>query len=95
MRPIFMRLDPHARLYFPSRCTGLLPRDMTVTLDGKTDTVRWGGLRLLLPTLLKMPNAGHQGISIVLSVTRVSPAPCLFHGGTDLGQVTLFRGAYS
>ena len=95
MRPILMRLDPHARLYFPSRCTGFLPRDATVTLDGKTDTVRRGGLRLLLPTLLKMPNAGHQGISIVLSVTRVLPAPCLFDDGTDLGQVTLFRGAYS
>jgi hypothetical protein len=95
MRPNLMRRDPYARLYFPSRCTGLLPRDTTVTLDGKTDTVHRGGLRLLLPTLLKMPNAGHQGISIVLSVTRVSPAPCSFHGGTDLGQVTLFQGAYS
>jgi len=95
MRPILMRRDPHARLYLPSRCTVPLQRERTIRLDGKTDTVRRGGLRLLLPTLLKMPNAGHQGISIVLSVTRVSPAPCLFHGGTDLGQVTLFRGAYS
>jgi hypothetical protein len=95
MSPIPARSHPRTQLYLPSSCTALLPRDRTVTLEGKTDTVGRGGLRLLLPTLLKMPNAGHQGISIVLSVTRVSPAPCSFHGGTDLGQVTLFQGAYS
>jgi len=43
------------RLYLPSRCIALLPRDRTVTLEGKTDTVGRGGLRLLLPTLLNPP----------------------------------------
>ena len=61
MRPILMRLDPHARLYFPSRCTGFLPRDTTVTLDGRTDTVRRGGLRLLVPTLLKCRTPDTRG----------------------------------
>lgn len=55
MSPIPARRHPRTQLYLPSRCTALLPRDRTITLEGKTDTVGRGGLRLLLPTLLKAP----------------------------------------
>ncbi len=55
MSPSLARRHPRTHLYLPSRCTALLPRDRTVTLEGKTDTVGRGGLRLLLPTLLKSP----------------------------------------
>lgn len=55
MSPIFGRRHPRTQLYLPSRCTALLSRDRAITLEGKTDTVGRGGLRLLLPTLLKPP----------------------------------------
>ncbi|HEU5394160.1 MAG TPA: PilZ domain-containing protein, partial [Candidatus Methylomirabilis sp.] len=57
MSPILARRHPRTQLYLPSRCTALLSRDRTVPLDGKVDTVGRGGLRLLLPTLLKPPTA--------------------------------------
>lgn len=55
MSPMFARRHPRTQMYLPSRCTALLSRDRTVPLDGKVDTVGCGGLRLLLPTLLKPP----------------------------------------
>lgn len=55
MSPILARRHPRMQMYLPSRCTALLSRDRTVPLEGKVDTVGRGGLRLLLPTLLKPP----------------------------------------
>jgi uncharacterized protein (TIGR02266 family) len=55
MSPIVARRHPRTRLYLPARCTALLARERAITLEGKTDTVGRGGLRLLLPTLLKPP----------------------------------------
>lgn len=55
MSPILARRHPRTQMYLPSRCTALLSRDRTVPLEGKVDTVGRGGLRLLLPTLLKPP----------------------------------------
>lgn len=55
MSPIVVRRHPRTRLYLPVRCAALLPRDRAITLEGKTDTVGRGGLRLLLHTLLKPP----------------------------------------
>lgn len=55
MSAIIARRHPRTRLYLPARCTALLARDRAFTLEGKTDTVGRGGLRLLLPTLLTPP----------------------------------------
>ena len=55
LSPIRARRFPRTRLYLPTRCTALLSRDRTVVLEGKTDTISLGGLRLLLPTLLNAP----------------------------------------
>jgi len=50
-----VRRYPRTQIYLPSRCTAFLSHERAVTLEGKTDTVGRGGLRLLLPTLLKPP----------------------------------------
>jgi uncharacterized protein (TIGR02266 family) len=55
LSPIVTRRYPRTQIYLPSRCTALLSRDRTITLEGKADTVGQGGLRLLVPTLLAPP----------------------------------------
>ena len=55
LSPVTARRYPRTRLYLPSRCTAFLSRDRTVVLEGKTDTVSRGGLRLFLSTLLNPP----------------------------------------
>ena len=86
MSPIPARSHPRTQLYLPSRCTALLPRDRTVTLEGKTDTVGRGGLRLLLPTLLKSPTP----VTVSLAGEGALRARVIWAGPTrrtDLGTV--------
>ncbi|MEK7854299.1 MAG: PilZ domain-containing protein [candidate division NC10 bacterium] len=86
MSPFGARRHPRMRLYLPSRCTALLPRDRTVTLEGKTDTVGRGGLRLLLPTLLKSPTP----VTVSLAGEGALKARVVWAGPTrrtDLGIV--------
>lgn len=86
MSPFGARRHPRMRLYLPSRCIALLPRDRTVTLEGKTDTVGRGGLRLLLPTLLKSPTP----VTVSLAGEGALKARVVWAGPTrrtDLGIV--------
>ena len=86
MSQIVVRCHPRAQLYLPSRCIALLPRDRTVTLEGKTDTVGRGGLRLLLPTLLKSPTP----VTVSLAGEGALRARVVWVGPTrrtDLGTV--------
>lgn len=45
--------------------------------------------------LLKVPDAGDPGISIVLAMTRMQPGPRVFYGSSDVERMSLSRGAYS
>ena len=86
MSPIPARCHPRTQLYLPSRCTALLPRDRTITLEGKTDTVGRGGLRLLLPTLLKAP----MPVTVSLAGERALKTRVVWAGPTrrtNLGTV--------
>ena len=86
LSPIRARRYPRMRLYLPSRCTAFLSRDRTVVLEGKTDTVSLGGLRLFLPTLLNPPTP----ITVSLAGERALRGRVVWVGPTrrtDLGIV--------